>query len=92
MNDNYNFLQVTIKNKFASSDCLTLFIYDSSGPERVLVYQRQFYISPQSTQVIVIPLIIDDYEDFRVLNDIQVAYLTETVCTRVSFALLYDAN
>lgn len=90
MNDNFNLLQVSIKNKFASSDCLTIFIYDTSTSERVLVYQNTFYISPQSNQIILIPLIIANYEDFILLSNFQVAYTTQTVCTKVSFSLLYD--
>ncbi|MDO5516017.1 MAG: hypothetical protein Q4F66_00580 [Clostridium sp.] len=84
----YNYLRFTFTNKSGLDDCVTIFIYDGSTPIRTLVYENSFFVPNRSEQIVVIPLLIENYDDLIVLTDVQVAYTT-VVGTRVKTQLLY---
>ena len=90
-NQNYNILKITITNNTVC-DYVTINIYDLTDGESILVFQNQYYITPCSTKVIFFPLVINNYDDYRIIENFQVTYAAQSPCTQVSTMILYDAQ
>ena len=89
---NCNALCITIKNTSNTSSYVTLKIYDCSNGYKNTVFSKRFYLSPNSSKMILFPLVSRHYDDFTDISRYVVSYFTESNCIQVSCKQVYNAG